>query len=100
MGEAAAAAAALAAPWRRRGARVAGAEEEEPSRGETVETKITAASRGRVTPRSVGQEQRWRECGKPQRTDGKGEVRSCQVFMVVSVAVAFLSVFVPDALAP
>lgn len=70
-----AAAAALLAPWRRRGcAWVGRAEEgeEQPSRGARAETKIRATSRWRVTPMSVGHEQRWRQCGKPSEPTGKG----------------------------
>lgn len=94
-------AAALLAPWRRRGCeRVASAEEEEePSRGEPAETKITAASRWRVTPLSVGQELRWRECGKPKEPMGRGKNGELPS-IVVSAAVAFLSFFVPSAFAP
>lgn len=99
MGEEAAAA-ALLAPWRRRGCeRVASAEEEEePSRGEPAETKITAASRWRVTPLSVGQELRWRECGKPKEPMGRG--KNGELPSIVSAAVAILSIFVPSAFAP
>lgn len=63
-----AAAAPLPAPWRRRGcARVGRAEEgeEQPSRGARAETKMGATSFWRVTPMSVGLEQRWKHCGKP-----------------------------------
>jgi len=105
VGEEAVAAAALPAPWRRQGCeRVASAEEEEkPSRGEPAETKITAASRWRVTPLRVGQGLRWRECGKPKEPMGAGGGNGELPSIVVSVAVAFapqLSWIAPDSLPP
>lgn len=80
VGEEAVAAAARPAPWRHRECeRVASAEEEEePSRGAPAQTKITAASRWRVTPLSAGQGLRWRECGKPEEPMGRRKMGTCQ----------------------
>lgn len=49
-----------------------------------------------------GSEQRWRECGKPKEPVGRGTWGGGGGLpsIVVSVTVAFLSVFVPDGFAP
>lgn len=94
-------AAALLAPWRRRGcARVGSAEqegEEQPSHGAWAETKIRATSRWRVTPgcwSTAEVEGMWETQGT-EGEEGNGGLPS-----IVSVAVPFLSVFVPNAFAP
>lgn len=84
-----AAAALLPAPWKRRGVcagggcarvgRAEGAGAGRPSRGARGETKLRATSRGRVSPLSVGQKQRWRKCGKPEEPMGRGKWGCCQV---------------------